>query len=147
MQMLRDIQDGIIPGFREQPVEARVGQSRFIGQLEGYSTMGNPGNRAKLLGATGDLLATLAKSASGKNFLQAGIDALIELVQVQYGAISMLDESGNLTRFVHAGITAGEAQQIIHRPSGSGLLGKIVRENFALRMDNVADDPGRAGFP
>jgi GGDEF domain-containing protein len=93
------------------------------------------------------LLATLAKSASEKNFLQAGIDALIELVQVQYGAISMLDESGNLTRFVHAGITAEEAQQIIHRPRGSGLLGKIVRENFVLRMDNVADDPGRAGFP
>lgn len=147
MRMLRRIQEGIIPGFRERHVEVSDGQSRFIDQLEGYSTMENLDNRARLLGATRDLLSTLAKSASGQNFLQASIDALIELVQVRYGAISMFDESGNLTRFVYAGITAEEAQQIIHRPRGSGLLGKIVRENVVLRLDNMADDAGSAGFP
>ncbi len=147
MRMLRRIQEGIIPGFRERHVEMSDGQSRFTDQLEGYSTLENLDNRARLLGATRDLLSTLAKSASGQNFLQASIDALIELVQVRYGAISMFDESGNLTRFVYAGITAEEAQQIIHRPRGSGLLGKIVRENVVLRLDNMADDAGSAGFP
>lgn len=147
MQMLRRIREGNKPGFPERHVGKSDGQSRFIDQREGYSTMENLDNRAKLLGATRDLLATLAKSASGQYFLQASIDALIELVQVQYGAISMLDESGNLTRFVYAGITAEDAQQIIHRPRGSGLLGMIVRENVVLRLDSMADDPRSAGFP
>jgi diguanylate cyclase (GGDEF)-like protein len=144
MQMLR--QDRISPEVRKWQGEDGTGQPRNICQHEGCSSMNSLDNRARLLGAARDLLATLAKSASEQNLLQASIDALMELVQVQYGAISMLDELGNVTRFVYAGINAEQAQQIIYRPKGSGLLGKVVRENVVLRLDNMADNSRRGGF-
>jgi diguanylate cyclase (GGDEF)-like protein len=147
MQIFRDAQDGINPAVREWQRKTGVAQSRNICQLEGYSTKKYMDNRAKHLGAMRDLLATLAESASGQHLLQASIDALLELLQVQYGAISLHDELGNLARFVYAGINAEQAQQIIHPPKGSGLLGKVVRENVVLRLDNMEDDPRRAGFP
>jgi len=104
-------------------------------------------NRAGLLGATKTLLATLAKSAPEKDLLQASIEALMELLQVRYGAITMLDERGRLNEFVYAGLGAEEAGKIMHPPAGSGLLGVVIRDNVVIRLDNIANDRRRAGFP
>jgi diguanylate cyclase (GGDEF)-like protein len=109
--------------------------------------MNYPDNRTKLLGATKTLLATLARSTHETNLLQASIEALMELIQVKYGVISMLDEQGNPTQFIHAGMAAAEVGRIMNLPTGSGLLGVVIRKNAGLRLDNMADDPRSVGFP
>jgi diguanylate cyclase (GGDEF)-like protein len=103
-------------------------------------------NQAKLLGATSKLLATLAQTAPGTAQLQAGIEALIDLIQVKYGLISMLDEQGNLTQLVYAGISAEEAGRTMHSPGGDGLLGVVIPKNVVLRLDNAADETGNQGL-
>lgn len=103
--------------------------------------------RAKLLGATRALLATLAQTAPETELLQASIEALTDLLQVKYGAIGVLDEQGNLTQFVHTGMSAEVAARLKHPPEGRGLLGVVIREKAALRLDNMADDPRSEGFP
>ncbi len=99
------------------------------------------------MGATRTLLATLAQTVPETDLLQASIEALADLLQVKYGAIGMLDEQGNLTQFVHAGMTREAAGQITRLPEGSGLLGEVIRENGVLRMDDMAQDPRSTGFP
>src|SRR5512143_46193 len=103
-------------------------------------------NRAALLGATKTLLATLAKSAPEKELLQASIEALMELLQVKYGAITMLDGHGNLSEFVYAGLGAEQAGKIMHHPVGTGLLGVVIRDNVVIRLDDIASDRRSAGF-
>lgn len=102
---------------------------------------------AKLLGATRTLLATLAKTVPETDLLQAGIEALAKLIEVQYGAISLLDESGNLLQFVHTGLSAEQAKSMGHAPMGRGLLGAIIQKNAVIRLDHMADDPRSEGFP
>lgn len=103
--------------------------------------------RAKLLNITRSLLATLTKNAPETDLLQSAIESLTQLIQVKYGAIGLLDETGKLTQFVHTGINTEEVEKIGHPPEGRGLLGVVVRENAVLRLDNMHDDPRSAGFP
>jgi GAF domain-containing protein len=103
--------------------------------------------RAKLLDATRTLLATLAKTAPETDLLQAGIEALAKLIEVKYGAISLLDEAGNILQFVYAGISGEDAKGMMHPPKGSGLLGAVIQKNAVIRLDNMADDPRSEGFP
>jgi diguanylate cyclase (GGDEF)-like protein len=103
--------------------------------------------RARLLGATRSLLATLAKTVPETDLLQAGIEALTKLIEVKYGAISLLDEAGNPYQFVYTGISAEEAKGMPHPPKGRGLLGAVIQRNAVIRLDNMADDPRSEGFP
>ncbi len=103
--------------------------------------------RAQLLSATRSLLATLAKTAPETDLLQAGIAALTKLIEVKYGAISLLDAAGNPYQFVYAGISAEEAKGMLHPPKGRGLLGAVIQKNAVIRLDNMADDPRSEGFP
>jgi diguanylate cyclase (GGDEF)-like protein len=122
-------------------------QPRFGKSLEDSAAIKHSRNRAKLLGATRTLFATLANSAAEEDLLQASIEALMELIQVKYGAVSILDAQGNFGRFVYAGISAEDAKRISQHPGGAGLLGKVVRENVVLRLDSIKDDSQSTGFP
>lgn len=55
------------------------------------------------------LLATLGQSPLESNILQTSIRALADLMQVKYGALSLLDEHGELSQFVHTGINRDDA--------------------------------------
>jgi len=103
--------------------------------------------RAKLLGATRMLLATLANTVPETELLQAGIEALAKLIQVKYGAISLLDETGNILQFVYTGVSREEVQSTLHPPKGRGLLGTVIQKNAVIRLDKMASDPKSGGFP
>jgi diguanylate cyclase (GGDEF)-like protein len=109
--------------------------------------MSNAKNRARMLGATKTLLATLAQTEPRTEILQAAIQALTELIHVKYGAIGLLDEQGDLALFVHFGMSEEESGRIAHPQKGQGLLGAVIRENAALRFDDMANDPRSIGFP
>jgi diguanylate cyclase (GGDEF)-like protein/PAS domain S-box-containing protein len=79
--------------------------------------------------------------------LQRGLEVLMTLAQARYGAIGLLDESGALKQFIHAGMTVEQAARIGDPPQGRGLLGIVIRENQSLRLDDIHQHPQSAGFP
>lgn len=97
--------------------------------------------------ASRTLLGILAHTSIEADLLQGGIEALAKLLQAHYGAVGILDDKGGLMHFVHTGMSAGEAQRIGQFPEGRGLLGAVIREDTAIRLDNLAGDPRSAGFP
>ncbi len=92
-------------------------------------------------------LHLLAAHKTEQDLLQEGIDSLAALIGARYGAVGILDEEGGLQRFVYTGITPEQAARIGHLPEGRGLLGVVIREDHALRLDDMTQDPRSAGFP
>lgn len=93
------------------------------------------------------LLAVLAHASLEIDLLQTGIAALTKLLQARYGAIGILDESGKLKDFIHAGIGPDQAKAIGRLPEGRGLLGVVIQENIPIRLDDISKDPRSAGLP
>jgi len=93
------------------------------------------------------LLNLLSHNSLDSGLLEGGIAALAKLLEARYGAIGVLGPNGELAQFVHTGITAEQAARIPNLPRGDGLLGVTIRENIALRLDDMSKDPRSAGFP
>ncbi|HSK60412.1 MAG TPA: GAF domain-containing protein [Actinomycetospora sp.] len=76
------------------------------------------------------------------------VDAAIDLVDARYGALGVLDESGEgLARFVHSGIDDDTRARIGALPRGRGLLGELIRRPEPLRLADLHDHPASVGFP
>src|SRR5512135_641660 len=145
MRVIREVRDGMRP-FAQWLHDAGRGRARGM-RRESGSPAKTVVPRARLLAATRALLATLARSAPEQELLQASIEALLELVQVRYGAIGMHAEDGRLQHFVYAGLNEDEAGRILNLPAGYGLLGTVLREQAVVRLDNISADLRSAGFP
>lgn len=79
--------------------------------------------------------------------LQKLVDVAREQVNARYGALSVLNDEGEIGRFLTSGITPEERARIGEPPRGRGLLGVILREGTSLRLDDISADPRSAGFP
>lgn len=101
----------------------------------------------ELHAASRTLLNLLSHNTLDSDLLEGGIKALVKLLEARYGAIGVLGPNGELAQFVHTGITPEQAARIPHLPRGDGLLGATIRENIALRIDDMSKDPRSVGFP
>lgn len=98
--------------------------------------------------ASRTLLGLLAHTTLHQDLLQGGIEAFAKVLQARYGAIGILDEDGvRYKLFVYTGLSAEQAAHIGRFPEGKGLLGVVVRQNQALRIDDMGKDPRSVGFP
>ena len=80
--------------------------------------------------------------------LQKLVDTAAELTQAQYAALGVIDETGlALERFVTTGIDEAQQALIGDLPRGKGILGVLIRDATALRLDKLGDDPRSVGFP
>ncbi len=79
--------------------------------------------------------------------LQRIAEAASELLEARYGAVAVLDETGDIQEFVTTGLTHEEANGLGSPPSGDGLLGVGLREGARLRIPNIDEDPRSVGFP
>lgn len=68
-------------------------------------------------------------------------------MEARYGAIGLLDESGELKHFIYTGIRPELAEKMGRLPQGHGLLGVVAKENIPLRLDDMTKDQRSAGFP
>lgn len=102
---------------------------------------------AKLHEASRNLLTVLAHTSIQNDLLQMGIEALTELLEARYGAIGILDESGELKHFIYTGINAEQVDRIGRFPQGKGLLGLVIQDNVSLRLDDMSTHPQSTGFP
>jgi len=80
--------------------------------------------------------------------LQRIVDAAVDLVDAGYGALGVLDESGNsLAEFVTAGLDDEHRRAIGELPKGRGLLGELIIHPEPLRLPELTEHASSAGFP
>ncbi|MFT4122466.1 MAG: GAF domain-containing protein [Microbacteriaceae bacterium] len=126
-----------------------------------------PPNRAELAGLIEQLLERAAGGAdaaeriaallAGTRVVVSELDlqsALVtiaevarELVAADFAAIGVISPDGQLERFIHLGIDAPTAARIGAPPTGRGILGAVIRERRAIRLDDLSRDPRAVGFP
>lgn len=76
------------------------------------------------------------------------VELACSLVGAQYGALGVLDSSGeHLEQFITAGIDDETREKIGDLPTGRGILGVLIREPQTLRIANLNDDSRSVGFP
>jgi signal transduction histidine kinase len=79
--------------------------------------------------------------------LQLIVDRVRDLSGAQHAALGIVGPFGVIDQFITSGISEEQRRRIGALPRGRGLLGLIIREDRALRIDEIADDPRRSGFP
>jgi len=83
------------------------------------------------------------------------LDTLLERIanlardqaDASYAALGVVDEEGNLKKFISVGMTPEEIKQTGSPPVGKGVIGAIGRERRTLRVTDLRDRPGWEGFP
>lgn len=93
------------------------------------------------------LQALPATNKCEEELLRYGIESLCAIIEARYGAIIIVDHSGQLKQFIYTGITGEEASRINHPPIGTGLLAEVGDENWVSRLEDLARDPRSIGFP
>jgi two-component system sensor histidine kinase DevS len=71
----------------------------------------------------------------------------LEQVGAQYAAVGILDEQGQLVKFIPIGMTPEEVGRMAHPPRGKGLIGELVHGGQAIRVANLREHPRSLGFP
>jgi signal transduction histidine kinase len=80
--------------------------------------------------------------------LQKLVEAAAGLTGARYGALGVIDETGDqLERFLTTGLDVEEHAAIGEVPRGGGILGVLIRESKPLRLERIGDDPRAVGFP
>ena len=76
------------------------------------------------------------------------VQSACDLTGARYGAIGVLDESGNrLAQFITAGLGDAEREAIGDLPTGRGILGVLITDARPLRLSDLGTDPRSVGFP
>jgi signal transduction histidine kinase len=75
------------------------------------------------------------------------VTAAMELTGSRYGAIGVLGADGTLVSFIHSGVGDATSARIGHLPVGKGVLGVLLDEPQALRLDDLSAHPAAVGFP
>jgi len=75
------------------------------------------------------------------------VEAAVELVDAEYGALGVIGADGLLEHFEHVGIAPDQAALIGHLPEGHGLLGAVIETGEPIRLEHLSEDPRSAGFP
>jgi signal transduction histidine kinase len=91
---------------------------------------------------------SLSSELSLETLLRRLIETAVELTDAQYGALGVIDRLGTgLEQFITVGIDAETKATIGDLPHGRGILGVLIRERRALRLDDLIQDPRSVGFP
>jgi signal transduction histidine kinase len=97
------------------------------------------------------LTAALRAVASGSQLdatLHDIVQAAVQHVDARYGALGVLTPEGErLDRFVVVGMDEEDRARIGRLPEGHGVLGLLVAEPTALRLDDLGEHPASLGFP
>jgi signal transduction histidine kinase len=76
------------------------------------------------------------------------VESAVTLIGARYGALGVLDASGEgLSEFVNVGISAEQIAAIGHLPEGHGILGLLILEPAPVRLADLGAHPDSYGFP
>ncbi|HEU4755818.1 MAG TPA: GAF domain-containing protein, partial [Agromyces sp.] len=105
--------------------------------------MRTQGRLRALLAAT----QAVAEQIELSEVLHRIVEAAVELVDAQYGALGVLAPQGGLEEFIHVGMPEDAVRSIGHLPEGLGLLGAVIDHPDPIRLRRMGDDPRSVGFP
>lgn len=95
-----------------------------------------------------EAVITVGSDLSLPVLLRQIVEFACELVDARYGALGVLDPSGDgLSEFVYHGIDEETAKRIGPLPTGHGLLGLLIKDPQPLRLRTLADHVSSSGFP
>jgi signal transduction histidine kinase len=89
---------------------------------------------------------TIVSGLSLPRILQRIANITRDIVGAQYTALGVPSADGQMRSFVTAGIDQEIAKHIHHQPEGKGLLGALLENDQAIRLENLHTDPRSAGF-
>ncbi|ORA18909.1 GAF domain-containing sensor histidine kinase [Mycobacterium asiaticum] len=69
------------------------------------------------------------------------------LVDARYGALEVHDRDNRVLQFIHEGIDQETVGRIGHLPEGLGVIGVVIDEPKALRLNDISLHPASVGFP
>jgi nitrate/nitrite-specific signal transduction histidine kinase len=76
------------------------------------------------------------------------VEEATELVAARFGALGVLNEARTaLDQFVTVGLSDEEERLIGARPTGRGVLGLLITDPAALRLDDLRSHPDSYGYP
>ncbi|MFF0791511.1 PP2C family protein-serine/threonine phosphatase [Streptomyces spiralis] len=97
-----------------------------------------------------DAVVAISREVELPAVLHRIVTTAMDLVGARYGALGVLDESGErLEAFVTAGLSEQERDALaeVGLPRGLGVLGHLIRFPQPLRLDDIRAHPSSAGFP
>jgi signal transduction histidine kinase len=89
----------------------------------------------------------LVKDISLETLLERIATVACEQAEARYGALGVLDNEGNLEKFISVGMTEAEIKRIPHPPVGKGLIGELMDSKNPLRVPVIEKHPRSSGFP
>ncbi len=89
----------------------------------------------------------LVKSISLETLLKRIAELACEQVQAKYAAVGVLDEEGQLEKFIPVGIPPEATRHMGHPPMGEGLIGALMNTREPIRVSNIQEDPRSTGIP
>jgi signal transduction histidine kinase len=125
-------------------VRSGDGRSMDVPTLREVEHMAGPRQLRRLL----DGVLTIGSDLDLHTVLDTIIEAAAELVDAQYGALGVLDESHTrLSDFITIGIDEAARDRIGHLPEGHGILGLLIVDPKPLRLPDLHEHPATFGFP
>ncbi|MEN9562317.1 MAG: hypothetical protein RIR73_561 [Chloroflexota bacterium] len=89
----------------------------------------------------------LVKDVSLETLLERIAATACEQAGARYAALGVLDDQGQLEKFISVGMTHDAIKRIAHPPIGRGLLGELMDTRDPLRVPVIQDHPKSVGFP
>lgn len=103
-----------------------------------------PADRFKILT---EAATSVVGTAQLENLLRRLVETARTTTGARYAALGVVGDHDTLVEFVHVGISDEVVSAIGHLPTGKGVLGTLIREGKAIRLERIADHPDSVGFP
>ncbi|MGW3729331.1 PP2C family protein-serine/threonine phosphatase [Streptomyces sp. F001] len=97
-----------------------------------------------------DAVVAISREVELPAVLHRIVTTAMDLVGARYGAMGVLNESGEcVEQFIAAGLSEQERADLAGTdfPRGLGVLGHLIRHPEPLRVDNISAHPSSVGFP
>lgn len=95
-----------------------------------------------------DAVLSIGSELGLAEVLQRIAETATELVEAEYGALGVLDESGTrLAEFITVGIDDEGRRKIGKLPEGHGILGLLIVDPRPIRLPDLRNHPDSYGFP
>jgi len=89
----------------------------------------------------------LVKDVSLDHLLERIAAVASEQAVARYAALGVLDDNGNLIKFITVGMRESELKRMAHPPVGRGLIKELMKAEAPLRVRVIQDHPHSVGFP
>jgi signal transduction histidine kinase len=89
----------------------------------------------------------LVRDLSRNTVLERIVNLAREQVNARYAAIGMVDEAGELVKFIPVGMEPRAIKKMAHPPRGLGLIGALREERQTILLPEISKDPRGIGFP